>query len=65
MISRFLNDLECSLRNVCYIAQYTYFSKLLRLRKSDVSDVTEHVWMDEHDVDFQSILVLALELDLH
>ena len=27
--------------------------------KSDMSAVAEHVWMYEHDVDFQSVSVLA------
>ena len=30
-----------------------------------MSAVAEHVWVDEHDVDFQSVLVLAWEPDLH
>ena len=33
--------------------------------KSDVSAVAEHVWVDKHDVDFQSVSVLAWEPDIH
>ena len=30
-----------------------------------VSAVMEHVWVDEHDIDFQCISILAWEPDLH
>ena len=30
-----------------------------------MSAVAEHVWVDKHDVDFQSVLVLAWEPDIH
>ena len=33
--------------------------------KCDVSAVAEHVWMKKHDVDFQSVSVLAHECNLH
>ena len=33
--------------------------------KSDVSAVAEHVWADKHNVDFQSVSVLAWEPDIH
>ena len=33
--------------------------------KSDVSAVAEHVWVDKHDVDFQSVSILAWEPDIH
>ena len=32
---------------------------------SDVSTVAEHVWVDKHDVDFQSVSILAWESDIH
>ena len=37
----------------------------LKYGKSDASAVTEHVWVDEHDVDFQSIPVLVWGSNLH
>ena len=33
--------------------------------KSDVSAVAEHVRVDTHDIDFQSVLILAWEPDIH
>ena len=33
--------------------------------KSDVSAVAEHVWADKHNVDFQTVSVLAWEPDIH
>ena len=33
--------------------------------KSDVSAVAEHVWADKHDVDFQSVSILAWEPNIH
>ena len=33
--------------------------------KSEVSAVAEHVWVDKHDVDFQSVSILAWEPDIH
>ena len=33
--------------------------------KSDVSAVAEHMWVDKHDVDFQSVSILAWEPDIH
>ena len=37
----------------------------IKYGKSDVSAVAEHVWVDEHDVDFQSVSVLAWKPDLY
>ena len=37
----------------------------IKYGKSDVSAVAEHLWVDEHDVDFQSVSVLAWESDPH
>ena len=33
--------------------------------KSDISAVAEHVWLREHQVDFQSVSILAHEQNLH
>ena len=33
--------------------------------KSDVSAVAEHEWVDKHDIDFQSVSILAWEPDIH
>ena len=37
----------------------------LKYGKSDVSTVAEHVWVDKHDLDFQSVSVLAWKPDIH
>ena len=36
----------------------------VRYGKSDVSAVAEHVWIDKHDIDFQSVSVLVWEPDI-
>ena len=37
----------------------------MKYEKSDLSAITQHVWVDKHDIGFQSISILALEPDLH
>ena len=65
-----------NIHNGACSARYGQTGRLLKTRvdehkaavkygKSDVSAVAEHVWLDEHEVEFQSVSVLAWEHDLH
>ena len=41
------------------------YKAAVKYGKSDVSAVAEHVWVDKHDVDLQSVSILPWEPDIH